>query len=216
MLNYSTYDVVTAVRDIYKDGSTLRRLMLHNRPYICPFDELINRIPQDAKVLDIGCGDGLFLNVLLKLDRISQGLGFDTNSTAIAYAQTIKNSLPNALQLEFLHWSVGQPWPEGEFDVVTMIDVLHHIPQREKRDSIEKAASLVKPHGLLIYKDIGIRPRWRAFFNSLHDLILTRELVTYTSLDEVASWVRSQDLKEIERRTFNRLWYGHELLVFRK
>ena len=131
-------------------------------------------------------------------------------------AQAAKKNIQNSHGPEFMEWSIGQQWPKGEFDVVSMIDVLHHIPPLNKHHAIEEAVGHVKPGGLFLFKDIGIKPRWRAFFNSLHDLVLTGERVTYTRLDVVVSWAESTGIREVERRTINRLWYGHEMVLFSK
>jgi 2-polyprenyl-3-methyl-5-hydroxy-6-metoxy-1,4-benzoquinol methylase len=190
--------------------------MIYGRPYICPFEELIAKVPQGSTVLDVGCGDGLFLNTLSHLGKISTGFGFDSNRVAILSAQTAKKNLSDSHGVEFIEQPIGQQWREGQFDVVSMIDVLHHIPPLDKRQAIEEAVSHVKSGGLFLFKDIGIKPRWRAFFNSLHDLVLTGERVTYTPLDIVVSWVESTGMREVERHTFNRLWYGHEMILCSK
>ena len=209
-------DISRQVRQIYTTGSWARRMMVYGRPYICPFEELIAEVPQGSTVLDVGCGDGLFLNTLSHLQKISAGLAFDTNSVAIASAQTAKKNIQNPHGLEFMEWSIRQQWPKGDFDVASMIDVLHHIPPLNKHHAIEEAVGHVKSGGLFLFKDIGIKPRWRAFFNSLHDLVLTGERVTCTPLDVVVSWVESTGMRQVERRTINRLWYGHELVLFSK
>lgn len=216
MQNLTATEISRRVRQIYTTGGWLRRVMIYARPYICPFEELINEVPQGSTVFDVGCGDGLFLNTLRQLARISGGLGFDVNGVAIASAREAKSNLQESRGLEFQKWSIGQRWPEGQFDVVSMIDVLHHIPVSIKSHAIDEAVGHVKPGGLFLFKDIGIKPRWRAFFNSLHDLVLTGERVTYTPLDVVVSWVESSGMREVKRRSIDRLWYGHELVVFSK
>ena len=214
MRDVTPRDISRSAREIYTDGSWPRKMMVYGRPYICPFDELIARTPQGSTVLDVGCGDGLFLNILGNLQRISGGLGFDNNRDAIATAQAARINIVDSSGIEFREWSIGDKWPEGEFDVVSMIDVLHHIPPPQKQFAIAEAVRHVKRGGLFIFKDIGINPRWRAFFNSLHDFILTGERVTYTPLNVVSSWVTLAGMRELERQTFNRVWYGHELIVF--
>lgn len=203
-------------QQLYTAGSRVRRMMVYGRPYICPFEELIARTPRGSTVLDVGCGDGLFLNTLGHLQRISGGLGFDTNRVAITTARAASKNLPSSLRIEFKEWSLGQEWPAGGFDVVSMIDVLHHVPPPLKRSAIEEAVRHVKPAGLFIFKDIGMRPRWRAFFNSLHDFVLTGERVTYTPLQDVVHWVERAGMKEVETKRINRLWYGHDLVLFRR
>jgi 2-polyprenyl-3-methyl-5-hydroxy-6-metoxy-1,4-benzoquinol methylase len=209
-------DISRIAQEIYTEGRWPRRMMIYGRPYICPFEALIAHIPKEATVLDVGCGDGLFLNTLSHIKKISSGIGFDTNSAAIASAQLANRNILNRSKLNFIEWSIEQPWPEGLFDVVSMIDVLHHIPPPDKKNAIQKAVAHVKPGGVLLFKDLGHKPKWRAHFNSLHDVLLTGELVTYTQLDIVVSWVEAAGLREIKRRTINRLWYGHEMILFSK
>lgn len=203
-------------KQIYTQGSWARRLMICKRPYICPFEALISRVPRNASVLDVGCGDGLFLNTLGLVDQTVTGLGIDSNAVAIESAMQACGNADRTQDIEFRLWQVGEAWPAGEFDVVSMIDVLHHIPTGERRSAVQEAADHVKPGGIFLFKDIGVRPRWRAWFNSLHDLLLTGELVSYTPLDEVCSWVTTTGLDEEERHKINRIWYGHELALFRK
>jgi 2-polyprenyl-3-methyl-5-hydroxy-6-metoxy-1,4-benzoquinol methylase len=214
MENLTAADISRLTRDIYKEGSWARRLMVYGRPYICPFEELVARVPQGSTILDIGCGDGLFLHILGQIGRISEGLGFDNNSAAVATARSAKNDGNRSGRIQFREWSIGNDWPKGEFDVVSMIDVLHHIPPRQKRSAIEEAVRHVKPGGLFIFKDIGQKPRWRKFFNSVHDFVLTGERVTYASSDTVSSWLVCSGMRELERKTIYRVWYGHELMLF--
>jgi len=214
--NATPYDIAQVVRSIYQRGSWFRRQMQYWRPYICPFHELVSLVSDKSTVLDVGCGDGLFLNLLASQGKVRYGLGFDANSSAIKLAKSAAENMNTVSDIEFIHLSVGAPWPEKQFDVVSMIDVLHHIPPKQKKHAIHMAMSHVKPGGLFIYKDIGIRPQWRAWANRIHDLILAREWITYTSADKLISWATEDGLKEDKRATYNMLWYGHELLVFRK
>ena len=70
--------------------------------------------------------------------------------------------------------------------------------------------------GLLVYKDMVERPRWRAWKNRLHDLVLARQWINYAPLQSVCDWVRPAALHEDRRVQLNLLWYGHELVVFRR
>ena len=70
-------DVVRLARMIYSDayGGIKYKQML--RPYICPFHILIELIPPEANILDVGCGAGLFILALARLGRIQSAVGFD-------------------------------------------------------------------------------------------------------------------------------------------
>ena len=45
---------------IYPEGPVLFRALQKYRPYICPFEALIEEVPEGASVLDIGCGSGVW------------------------------------------------------------------------------------------------------------------------------------------------------------
>jgi 2-polyprenyl-3-methyl-5-hydroxy-6-metoxy-1,4-benzoquinol methylase len=167
-------------------------------------------------VLDIGCGSGLFLNLLSHQGRISYGVGFDASLKAIEIARDASSEIEPGPRSEFKHLSVETDWPEGLFDVVSMIDVLHHIDPKEQRNALERAVSKVAPGGIFLFKDIGIRPFWRAWANRLHDLVLARQWIHYVPSGEIIKWMKSTGLELKHSETINILWYGHELLLFRR
>lgn len=92
-----------------------------------------------------------------------------------AYAQAV--ALKQRLPLQFKEASEPAEWPQGAVDVVTMIDVMHHLPQEIRQAFVEAAAARLAPGGRFVYKDMDKRPVWRALWNNLHDLLLAREWV---------------------------------------
>ena len=186
------------------------------RPRICPFHRLIQLVPPASRVLDVGCGSGLFLGLLAVSDRISHGYGFDANPDAIKLAQKMRSSIEKGGLLWFEHIEVEQPWPNERFDVVSMIDVMHHIPLRNREDVIRTIASRLAPGGLFLYKDMVRRPLWRAWANRLHDFVITAEWIRYAPLESVVHWVRQAGMELLHYERIDMLWYGHELCVFRR
>ena len=69
--------------EIYPEGSVLFRALQKYRPYICPFEALIEEVPEGASVLDIGCGGGLFLGLVDAAGLRPEGTGFDVSRPAI-------------------------------------------------------------------------------------------------------------------------------------
>jgi hypothetical protein len=69
--------------------------------------------------------------------------------------------------------------------------------------------------GVLIYKDVGGRPYWRAKANRRHDLVMARERVRYTPLPEVKAWTAELGMNLLTSERVNTLWYAHDLCVFR-
>jgi SAM-dependent methyltransferase len=214
-------------RRAYPAGPVLLRHLQHYRPYICPFEVLIDQLAavRDARgpgsrlsVLDIGTGGGLWLRLLEGTGLVSLGVGFDSSAPAIALAQRSQPAADSPAQLRFIELPVQAPWPgppeyPERFDVVSIIDVLHHVPPDAWEVVIRSAARRVAPGGVLLYKDMVRRPRWRAWANRLHDLTLARQWIHYADADRVRDWARAEGLSLAHRSRHNRWWYGHELLI---
>jgi 2-polyprenyl-3-methyl-5-hydroxy-6-metoxy-1,4-benzoquinol methylase len=201
-------------RELYVSGPALTRSMQGWRPYICPFHKIVDEVPPGSFILDIGCGGGLLMGVLSRLGRITGGVGFDFSKLAIDVATAMSRSLGRNCGLSFELLSAVDPWPVGPFTLVTMIDVLHHIPVRLQHDIFCRAARAVKPGARLIVKDMAPRPRWRASANTLHDLLMARQWVHYVHMTTMVEWARAEDLTVTKTFQYNQLWYGHQFAVF--
>jgi 2-polyprenyl-3-methyl-5-hydroxy-6-metoxy-1,4-benzoquinol methylase len=200
-------------QELFPDGPLLVRKMQHWRPYICPFELLVEAVPPRATVLDIGCGGGLFLALLSRLRDDVRGEGVDNSPLAIRCAQALARDRGLPVRFEQRDLERGD-WPDGEWDVVSIIDVLHHIAPGKQREVLVKAASRVKRGGILIYKDMCRRPAWMAAMNRLHDLVLARQWIHYLPVEQAAAWLEEAGLTLQQRTDCRRLWYGHELRVF--
>lgn len=191
------------------------RVMQRYRPYICPLERVMGHVPPGSSVLDVGCGCGLWLGLLAHEGRIGRGVGFDVAGGAIRAAEGMRRGWPGGERLAFERRDVEEGWPEGVFDVVSIIDVLHHVPPGARRGVVEEAGQHVRPGGRLIYKDMTDRG-WRAQMNRLHDLVMARQWVRYTPAAEVEAWAAGAGLVLTYREDVTRAWYGHELRVFER
>jgi 2-polyprenyl-3-methyl-5-hydroxy-6-metoxy-1,4-benzoquinol methylase len=210
----SLHEIISAARLLFS-GSSFASIVQRNRPFICPFGALIAEVPGGSNILDIGCGAGLYLGLLASFGRIREGIGFDASAPAIAAAQKMARKVA-PLRLNFCERDVKEPWPDGTFDVVSLIDVMHHVPQPARETVLQRAADRVRPGGLFIYKDMADRPVWRATANRLHDLVMARQWVHYAPVEAVEAFCRSTGLELIHREDINMLWYGHEMRIFRR
>jgi 2-polyprenyl-3-methyl-5-hydroxy-6-metoxy-1,4-benzoquinol methylase len=206
--------IASIAKAIYTKGPVLTRALQHWRPFICPFDLVMSEVPPGSIVLDIGCGGGLLLGALASIGRISGGVGFDFSEDAIRVATAMAESLGCDCGLKFLHLSAMDLWPDGPFTVATLIDVMHHVPVASQRDVFRKAARILRPGARLVYKDIAPRPKWRAWANTVHDLILARQWAHYLPMSTISEWAQAEGLVLVRSYQTNRLWYGHQFAVF--
>jgi 2-polyprenyl-3-methyl-5-hydroxy-6-metoxy-1,4-benzoquinol methylase len=206
----------TLAREIYGDAKPSIKYKQGYRPYICPFHLLLDYIPHGASVLDVGCGAGLFILLMAKLGRIRSAVGFDADAIAIQAAQDAAAKLLNRAPIQFEQHSADHRWPAGRFDVVSIIDVMHHVPPERQPDLIAMAAEHLNDGGLLLYKDMASRPYWRAWANRLHDLVSAQKWIYYVELDSVRNWAIDAGLRLDHQQTINMLWYRHEWCLFHR
>lgn len=99
-------------------------------------------IPENAKVLDIGCGDGSFLSYLKRERPDCDAVGLDLSATAVEMtlakdckALKLKADKPLRVQVD------------GDWDVVVMMEIIEHIPNAEK---IVREVAALKPKAVFI------------------------------------------------------------------
>lgn len=114
---------------------------------------LLPYFPQQGAVLDLGCGNGrlaLFLNE--HLEDIHY-VGLEGSPALIAIAQKATQDLEHVRVICHQVDLTTSAWHEslGQFDVVTALAVLHHIPGHETRAAfLRQARACLHPQGILI------------------------------------------------------------------
>lgn len=213
--NSSSLELGEVASTLYAGGSMKTRWRQKMRLVVCPFAPIVASIPPDSHVLDVGCGEGLLLGLLLKLGRASTAVGFDTNAKAIRSARDMAERNSIGTSAVFKHLGPESSWPteDGPFDVVTMIDVMHHLSPTVQDGVWTRAADALRPGGLLIYKDMASKPLWMALANRVHDLVFAADWIHYADFERGIRRAREAGLVERRRDVYSRLWYRHELLV---
>ena len=103
------------------------------------FKKISELIPYDSKsLLDVGCGNGLFLNHVKMLSTRGFGrlCGTDRSSAALSLVQTEKY-LANITNL---------PFADCEFDAVSALEVLEHLPQETYKAALVELSRIAKKY----------------------------------------------------------------------
>ncbi|MBC2601189.1 class I SAM-dependent methyltransferase [Puniceicoccus vermicola] len=98
-----------------------------------------------SSLVDIGCGDGRFVNMLSGGSQTRRYLGIDYSERAIGLAKALSTS--NA---EFISKDILSEESFDEFDVATMIEVAEHIDPLDLPRFFDAVSKMIKPNGYLI------------------------------------------------------------------
>lgn len=177
--------------DLYYDGLRIlseQSFMWNHEQF---FKNPPHKNPDGKKLLDVGCGDGLFLSRAQKLGY--EVCGFDFNPEQIKYAKRyykLENIFVGTLDT-FLksHSNIL-------FDVISFFEVIEHLDN--PKEFIIKALSILRPGGFLI---ISIPNRHRYWMNYYEKTDLPPHHLTRWSSRSLSNFLEKFNLKIVNHST---------------
>jgi ubiquinone/menaquinone biosynthesis C-methylase UbiE len=104
-----------------------------------------------AKLLDVGCGTGLFLReVKTNYPRLDV-TGLDLSPHYLAVARRKLRSWSRARLV--VGAAEAMPFADGQFDAITCIYLFHELPPDVRRSVVGEIRRLLKPGGMLVFVD---------------------------------------------------------------
>lgn len=188
--SYGARDTLASLR-LRAERSALARLL----------DEAI---PQDARVLDLGCGTGQMTIFLANGRRQVVGADLTRASLALAADAARRFGVEGTL---FVETDLRRPcFAEGRFDVVLSLGVLHHTP--DPRAAFAAVARLARPGGVVV---VGLYNTFARLPHRLRRLVARATGMRVVPWDPVlseregepgrrAAWLRDQYLHPEEHR----------------
>ncbi len=161
--------------ELYGDASFITRAYLKIKLKICPLIALEPHFPREGKIIDLGCGNGLFSNILSLGSPERQIIGIDLDEKKIQVANETKIQ---GAQITYQKGDVAESeYPRG--DVFTLVDVLYLIPYDKQEFILQKCYQSLPPGGILIIKEMDTQPRWKYVWNLLQETLAVK-LIGFT------------------------------------
>lgn len=133
--------------DLNKGNFSLSKHLYWGHEYTSYLEFIIKRITDInfESILDVGCGDGKFLYQCNKKFANKKLVGLDYSETAINMAKALNNSI------NYIKGDIGDREKITEkYDIITLIEVLEHIPPKEISDFIANIKHHLNDNGQLI------------------------------------------------------------------
>jgi len=175
---------------------------------------------QNAKVLDIGCGGGLFLSLLKQAG--TEVIGIELSDSRAQYAKTKHGLEIDKHPIENEFWQKGYA---NHFDAVTLWDVIEHV--NYPLEALQSAANVLKHGGLLLidtpcrdsfYHQFGALTyrlsggRFPTFLNAMYSSHLYGHKQIF-STNEMKELFESAGLEVIDLHKFHELSFPYEFYL---
>jgi len=173
---------------------------------------------EGAAVLDVGCGGGILAEAMAQ--RGAKVTGIDLSEKALKVAQL--HLLESRLEVRYEDVSAEDyaATHAGEFDVVTCMELLEHVP--EPGAMVAACARLVRPGGQVFFSTINRNPKSYLFAVVGAEYVLgllpkgTHDYMRFIKPSELSLWSREAGLRidELIGMSYNpitrRYWLGRD------
>lgn len=118
------------------------------------FDRLLSLAPEEAKILEVGCGRGDLWQK--NQEQIPEGWQVTLSDLSGGMLADCSTFLGDELASRFVFQPFDVqtiPYPDSRFDVVIANMMLYHVPDRDK--AIREIKRILKPSGMLLAMTVG-------------------------------------------------------------
>ncbi|KJS06964.1 MAG: hypothetical protein VR77_02940 [Flavobacteriales bacterium BRH_c54] len=190
------------------------KLKISYRPMVCPFDDLLDIIPEHESIFDIGCGSGMFLSLVATYKNPEKVYGIEIDDKLIENAKKIFKNINVPSEFKKYNGNI-LPQEINSFKYITLIDVLHHIPKYNQIIFLKNIFDMMNEESILIIKDID-RKNPLHYWNKIHDMVFSGEIGSEPNSVELQNELTNMGFKEITKSYRTMLLYPHFTLICQK
>jgi 2-polyprenyl-3-methyl-5-hydroxy-6-metoxy-1,4-benzoquinol methylase len=163
----ASHDPARAVLDAYAGLGRGDRFHVAVRWRSCPFPSVEAAVPRAGRILDVGCGHGLFPLYLAATSPPRSVVGVDVDAAKLVSAR-------RAAEAAGLPLTFAEEAPEGPWDAITIVDVLYLLGEDAALDLLRRLAAMLAPGGVMAVKETDVRPRWKYQLARWQEIVSTR------------------------------------------
>jgi 2-polyprenyl-3-methyl-5-hydroxy-6-metoxy-1,4-benzoquinol methylase len=209
-------EVISAVVASYDDRITRLYAWIRFKILRQPFlEELDQYLPSKGRILDLGCGFGLFSLYFGSLEPERELVGLDLNPRRVARATRSAQKL-GLDNVEYRVQNAVEVSRRERFDAIYALDLMHHLPVTRVSEVLAELRRMVEDDGLLLVKEVEDRPWHKRWFTLILDrLMVGMEPIHYWSRNDLMLLLQQHGFEVRSHRMIDILPYPHILYVCR-
>jgi 2-polyprenyl-3-methyl-5-hydroxy-6-metoxy-1,4-benzoquinol methylase len=187
---------------------------------LAPFEAVEAALPRTGRIMEIGCGHGLLSRYAAAAAPERVILGTDVDPVKVGVAQRAAAAAGARVRFD-----VAAPGalPAGPWQGIAIVDVLYLLTPLAQQALLLAAAADLSPGGVLVVKEMGRTPRWKARWNRAQETFAVRVLgITHGSrlfflpIEQVCRWLTDAGLVTQVRPLDRGYPHPHVLVVATK
>jgi len=153
----------------YRKSPVFTRLFLAARWWLTPYSRMSAYLPLQGKMVDLGCGHGLFSIAAATQASDRQIIALDHDAERIQLATDATSDLTQ------IQWSRGDlidlPSQHSGLSGIAMIDVMHYFEPHHQINLLKTAYHRLGPGGVLLIREVnpngGFVSQWNRWYEKL-------------------------------------------------
>ena len=186
----------------------------------CPFRRVAAQVPETGRILEVGCGYGLFSNFLALSAPGRRVSGIDIDVRKIVHGQHAAQAAGVFGAHADLHLEPPGDIPDGPWDAIVIVDVLYLLDADAQEGLLRSCAGQLALGGSLVVKEMALVPRWKAAWNRLQETLAVKvvkitagEKLTLLDPARLGAWMEEDGLVVQHHPLDRRYPHPHHLIV---
>ena len=190
------------VLSLYRDAPPAVRAHVRVRWTTCPFRAVDAQLPIQGRVLEVGCGHGLFSLLAAVSSPARSVVGVDVDERKVPHARAAAaRARERGADCDIAVAPPGE-LPAGPWDAIVVVDVLYLLDPGTQHGLVADCARLLAPGGTLAVKEMDLLPRWKFRWNVAQETLAVRVLgitmgsaMTFPPPTEIGGWMAGAGLE---------------------
>ena len=186
----------------------------------CPFPKIEAAVPSRGRVLEVGCGYGLFACHLALASKERDVLGIDVDLRKIVHARfAAEQARAQGATCDF-HLEPPGELPEGPWGAIVIVDVLYLLEPDAQAGLLHSCAEQLALGGALVVKEMATGPEWKARWNASQEFLAVKvlritsgEQLTFLDPSVLGTWMEKDGLMVSHHSLARGYPHPHHLIV---